>query len=184
LTSTNSSQNSTVLISDVPSSEREKLIPILEESFEGWYLRHSKRTLFDIGLVREARVNDEPAGLIMLKDLGNKLGYVYYIAVSRKFRGTGIAGKLLDNSLSYFFDLGAHEVYASVEEGNEESTRLFLSRKFRRTSRSELAKKYGTINSFVLLRKMLIVPGEVILFRELSLKLNDLSESPSAQSAT
>jgi ribosomal protein S18 acetylase RimI-like enzyme len=172
-------QDSSVLITDVPPNAREDLVPILEESFEGWYLRHSKRTLSEIGLVREAKVNDERAGLIMLKELGNRLGYVYYIAVARKFRGKGIGGKLLDRSLSYFFDRGMQEVYASVEEDNEESSRLFLSRKFKRTSRSELARKYGTINSFVLLRKMLIVPGEIILFRELSPKLDVSIQSTS-----
>ncbi len=166
------SQDSSVLISDVPANEREELLPILEESFEGWYLRHSKRTLYEIELVRQAKVSDERAGLVMLKNLGNRLGYIYYIAVGKKFRGKGIGGKLLDRSLSYFFDRGMQEVYASVEEDNEESSRLFHSRGFKRTSRGELARKYGTINSFVLLRKMLIVPGEIILFRELSPKLD------------
>jgi ribosomal protein S18 acetylase RimI-like enzyme len=166
------------MITDVGPNHREALVPILEESFEGWYLRHSKRTLYDILVVRQAKVNDELAGLVMLKDLGNKLGYVYYIAVGKKFRGKGIGGKLLDNSLSYFFDRGTQEVYASVEEDNEESSRLFHSRDFKRTSRGELARKYGTINSFVLLRKMLIVPGEVILFRELSPRLDKTLQSP------
>jgi ribosomal protein S18 acetylase RimI-like enzyme len=164
------SQDLKVEISDVPVTERDELVPILEESFEGWYLRHSKRTLADIGLVRQALVNDEKAGLVMLKDLGIKLGYVYYIAVAKKFRGKGIAGKLLDNSLAFFFDRGMQEVYASVEEDNVDSERLFYSRNFQKTSRSELARKYGTINSFVLLRKMLVVPGEKILVKELSAK--------------
>jgi ribosomal protein S18 acetylase RimI-like enzyme len=172
------SQDSSVLITDVPANEREELVPILEESFEGWYLRHSKRTLYEIELVKQAKVNEERAGLVMLKSLGNRLGYIYYIAVAKKFRGKGIGGKLLDSSLSYFFDRGMQEVYASVEEDNEESSRLFHSREFKRTSRGELARKYGTINSFVLLRKMLIVPGEIILFRELSPKL-DASLRPS-----
>lgn len=167
-------QDSTIEIRDVSPNEREELFPILEQSFEGWYLRHSKRTLKDIEIVREVRVNDERAGLVMLKDLGNKLGYVYYIAVAKKFRGRGIGGKLLDNSLSYFFDQGMQEVYASVEEDNEESRRLFESRNFKRTTRGQLAKKFGTINSFVLLRKMVTVPGEYILRRELSKSLNSI----------
>lgn len=166
------SEDSAIIITDVSPNEREELVPILEDSFEGWYLRHSKRTLSEIGLVRQAKVNDERAGLVMLKELGNKLGYVYYIAVAKRFRGKGIGGKLLDSSLTYFFDRSMQEVYASVEEDNEESNRLFHSRDFRKTTRSELAKKYGTINSFVLIRKMLIVPGEIILFRKLSPNLD------------
>jgi ribosomal protein S18 acetylase RimI-like enzyme len=166
------SQDSTVVITDVAPNDRDALVSILEESFEGWYLRHSRRTLFDIQIVRQAKVGDEIAGLVMLKDLGNELGYVYYIAVGKKFRGKGIGGKLLDNAVLYFFDQGMQEVYAGIEEGNLESERLFYSRNFMKTSRSELAKKYGTINSFALLRKMLIVPGEIIVVRELSPRLD------------
>jgi ribosomal protein S18 acetylase RimI-like enzyme len=166
------SKDSTIAITDVSPHDRELLISILEESFEGWYLRHSTRMLFKIGNVRQAKVGDEIAGLVMLKDLGNKLGYVYYIAVRKKFRGKGIGGKLLDNAISFFCGRGMQEVYAGIEEDNIESERLFYSRNFVRTTRSELAKKYGTINSFVLLRKMLIVPGEIIVFRELSSKLD------------
>lgn len=166
------SHNLPVTISDAPRDERDNLVFILEESFEGWYLRHSKRTLYDIPVVRQAKNNDKPAGLVMLKDLGRNLGYVYYIAVAREFRGKGIAGRLLDDSLAYFFNQGMHEVYSSVEEDNEDSKRLFESRHFKKTDRGELAKKYGTLNSFVLLRKMVIVPGEMILFRELTPKID------------
>lgn len=170
-----SDQNPGVVINTVPPDQREKLVFILEESFEGWYLRHSKRTLSEIEVVKEAVLEGERVALIMLKHLGNKLGYVYYIAVAKRFRGRGIAGKLLDDALAYFFtEQGMKEVYAGVEEDNEESHRLFTSRGFKKTSRSDLARKYGTINSFVLLRKMVIVPGEVLLF----------CESPSPQGTT
>jgi ribosomal protein S18 acetylase RimI-like enzyme len=172
-----SGQGSSITIQDVPPNQREELVPILEDSFDGWYLRHSKRTLMEIGLVREAKIDGRPAGLVMLKELGNLLGYVYYIAVSKNFRGRGIGGKLLDNSLAYFSSSGMNEVYASVEEDNVESHRLFTSRAFKKTTRGELAKKYGTINSFVLLRKMLIVPGEIILYCELNSKLDKQTPS-------
>lgn len=168
-----SSGDSPITISDAPPNDREALVPILEDSFEGWYLRHSKRTLADIPMVRQATFNGDRAGLIMLKDLGKSLGYVYYVAVAKEFRGRGVAGMLLDNSLSYFFERGMREVYAGVEEDNEGSFRLFQSRGFKKTTRGELAKKYGTVNSFVLLRKMVIVPGEVLLYREISPKLLD-----------
>lgn len=168
-------EDSNFIIMDVTPNEREELVEILKESFEGWYLRHATRTLFNTKVVRQAKVKGQRAGLVMLKDLGNKLGYVYYIAVPEKFRGKGIGGKLLDYSLSFFFDLGMHEVYASIEEDNTESNRLFSSRGFKRTTRGELAKKYGTLNSFVLLRKMVIVPGEMILFKELSPALDSNS---------
>ncbi|MHB1908683.1 MAG: GNAT family N-acetyltransferase [Nitrososphaerales archaeon] len=165
------SEENALVIDDVPLGQRKELFPILEDSFEGWYLRHSKRTALEIGLVRQAKVGQAAAGLVMLKDLGNKLGYVYYIAVAKQFRGKGIGGKLLDNSIEYFATRDFREVYAGIEEDNEESSKLFLSRGFRKITRGELAKKYGTMNSFLLMRKMLIVYGEILLMKELDLKI-------------
>ena len=157
-------------ISDVEPNDKESLVPLLEESFEGVYLRHSKRTLRDIETVRVARVNGEKVGLVMLKELGKKIGYVYYIAVARKFRGQGIAGKLLDDSLESFFQRGMEEVYASVEEDNEESVRLFASREFKETGFGELSKRHGKISAALLYTKMWVVPGETLLHKDLSQK--------------
>ena len=42
---------------------------ILEESFEGWYLMHSKRTLRDVELVKVAMSSEKPVGLVMVKML-------------------------------------------------------------------------------------------------------------------
>jgi ribosomal protein S18 acetylase RimI-like enzyme len=161
-----------ISIKDVDFSERNQLLPILEESFEGIYLWHAKKTLRDIDLVRAAFSGGEPAGLVMLKDLDKRIGYVYYIAVPNRMRGLGIAGKLLDNSIAYFFERNRLEVYSSIEEDNEPSLRLFKSRGFRETSLSELSKKYGMIKSNILRMKMLLVPGEILWVRELSTKLD------------
>ncbi|MGI0079292.1 MAG: GNAT family N-acetyltransferase [Nitrososphaerales archaeon] len=161
------SADSQIEISLVEPNDRESLIPLLEESFEGVYLRHSKRTLRDIETVRVARINGERAGLVMLKELGKGIGYVYYIAVARRFRGQGIAGKLLDDSLERFFELGMEDIYASVEEDNEESLRLFLSREFKKTGFGELSKKHGKISSALLYMKMWVVPGEMLLHKDL-----------------
>jgi ribosomal protein S18 acetylase RimI-like enzyme len=159
-------------IRDVPFEERDNLVPILEEGFEGMYLWHAKKTLRDIELVRAANLNGEPAGLVMLKSLDKHLGYVYYIAVSTRMRGMGIGGKLLDNSLDYFFQKGMIEVYSSVEVDNEPSLKLFNSRGFRATSISELSRKYGMLKSNILRMKMLLVPGELLWVKELSPKLD------------
>ena len=40
---------------DVPKGERERLVPILEESFEGLYLWHARRTLQSIEVVRAVK---------------------------------------------------------------------------------------------------------------------------------
>ena len=83
------------VIAEVPREDRGKLERILEESFEGWYLMHSKRTLHEIGTVRAAVSSDTPMGLIMVKDLEPRVGYVFYVAVSRAYRMKGVAGFLL-----------------------------------------------------------------------------------------
>src|SRR6266567_4164436 len=91
-----------VMIIDVPAKERAGLEWILEESFEGWYLLHSKRTLRDIEVVRVAMSSDKPVGLVMLKTLEGSTGYVYYIAVAKAHRHRGIAKLLLDDALQRF----------------------------------------------------------------------------------
>ena len=80
-------------------------------------------------------------GASMLKMLNSKLGYVYYIAISPQWRGKGIAGKLLNDSIEYFFDRGANEALAGISEDNEESKALFTSRGFRELNFSEMSKK-------------------------------------------
>jgi ribosomal protein S18 acetylase RimI-like enzyme len=157
-----------VEIAEVPKGERERLLPILEESFEGLYLWHARRTLHGIGVVRVARTPDgEDAGLIMLKELGDGAGYVYYVAVPPRFRMRGIGGRLLDDALSLFAEKGVGDVYASVEEDNAGSKRLFASRGFERVQGSKMAAKYGRIRSLLMYREMTVVPGEVLLGKRL-----------------
>ncbi len=163
-----------ISIKEVPPDERENLNSLLEESFEGIYLWHARRTLKEIAIVRVATTaGGERAGLIMLKDLAKNLGYVYYVAVAQKFRRMGIGGMLLDDSLNYFFKRGIQEVYSSIEEDNEPSIRLFHSRSFKEISKGELSKRYGRIRANVLRMKMWIVPGEQLWMKELSARLND-----------
>ncbi len=141
---------------------------MLTESFTGWYLWHSKRTLKGVEVVRAAIVGDRPVGVVMLKTLENKIGYVYYIAVAKEYRRRKVASRLLDNSLDYFSSLGMKEVYASVEEDNPESARLFGSKGFAATGYGEVSRKYGRLHALAMYRKMLVVPGEMLLFREIT----------------
>ncbi len=157
-----------VEIIEVPKGERERLLPILEESFEGLYLWHARRTLHGIGVVREARTAEgEDAGLIMIKELGEGAGYVYYVAVPPRFRRRGIGGRLLDDALSLFAEKGVRDVYASVEEENVDSKKLFGSRGFERVEGSKMAAKYGRIKSLLMYREMTVVPGEVLMGKSL-----------------
>ncbi len=150
-------------IVDVPKGKRASLEWILGESFEGWYLMHSKRTLRDIELVRAATSSGKPVGLVMLKTLGKGIGYVYYIAVARADRKKGIGKLLLEDALSHFKTSGAEEVFASVEEDNKPSEALFSSEGFKPTSFNEVSKRHGSLHTLNMYREMLVVPGEVLL---------------------
>ena len=154
-------------IAEVPIEDRASLQHLLAESFEGWYLSHSKKTLMKIEVVREAVVDEHPVGLVMLKTLYDTIGYVYYIAVAKDYRRRKVATQLLKHSLEYFSGLGMREVYASIEEENEESEGLFQSLGFVRTRYGEVSGKYGNLRALNLYRKMLVVPGETLLCRPL-----------------
>ncbi len=157
-----------VRIVDVPRDERNSLDRILDESFEGWYLKHSKRTLRRIESVRAAKLGDKSVALVMVKKLDSSSGYVYYIAVAEEHRKKGIAGILLDDSLERFKQSGMKEVFASVEEDNEPSEALFASRGFTRTSFGQVSKTHGHLNTMNLYREMMVVPGEVLLHKTLA----------------
>jgi ribosomal protein S18 acetylase RimI-like enzyme len=157
-----------VQIVDVPRGEREALVQILEESFDGWYLRHSKGILRDVERVRAAAFQGAPVGLIMLKTLEAGVGYVYYVAVAKAHRRTGVAGLLLRDALRLFKDAGAVEVFASVEKENAPSERLFAAQGFARTSFAEVSRRHGPIRALNMYRMMVVVPGEILLHRLLA----------------
>jgi len=152
-----------IVIVDVPAWKRAGLEWILQESFEGWYLMHSRKTLRNIELVRAAISPEKPVGLVMLKTLGKSVGYVYYIAVAKAQRKNGIGKLLLEDAISHFKMSGAEEVFASVEEDNKPSEALFASEGFAPTSFNEVSKKHGSLHTLNMYREMLVVPGEVLL---------------------
>ncbi len=157
-----------VVITDVPPGKRAGLEWILEESFEGWYLMHSKRTLRDVELVRVALSSGKPVGLVMVKMLEKGVGYVYYIAVARAHRKQGIAKRLLEDALRLFIASAVKEVFASVEENNIPSEALFASEGFTRTSFTEVSKNHGSLHTLNMYRAMTVVPGEILLRKTIS----------------
>jgi len=157
-----------VTIVDVPAGKRAGLEWILEESFEGWYLMHSKRTLRDVEVVRAAMSSGKPIGLVMLKTLEGRVGYVYYIAVAKAHRKKGIAKQLLEDALRLFKASKVEEVFASVEEDNKPSEALFGSEGFTRTSFGEVSKKHGKLHALNMYNAMRVVPGEVLLRKEIT----------------
>jgi ribosomal protein S18 acetylase RimI-like enzyme len=150
-------------IVDVPAGKRAELEWILEESFEGWYLMHSRRTLRDVELVRAAMFSGKPVGLVMLKTLEAGVGYVYYIAVSKASRKKGIGKQLLEDALRILSTSNVKEVFASVEKDNEPSEALFASEGFTRTSFGEVSKRHGSLHTANMYRAMTVVPGEILL---------------------
>ena len=157
-----------IVIVDVADDHRSELKWILEESFEGWYLRHSMGMLRKIELVRAAMSAGKPVGLIMLKTLEGGAGYVYYIAVAKDQRRKGIAKLLLEDALRSFKLKGVEEVFASVEEDNEPSEVLFAAEGFTRTNFADVSKKHGRLHTINIYREMLVVPGEILLRKEIS----------------
>lgn len=150
-------------ITDVPAEKRAGLDWILEESFEGWYLWHSKKTLRDVELVRTAMSSGKPVGLVMLKTLEGTVGYVYYIAVARASRNKGVGKLLVDDAVRLFRASNVTEVFASVEKNNEPSEALFASEGFTKTSFSEVSKRHGSLHTVNMYRAMTVVPGEILL---------------------
>ena len=157
-----------VVVVDAPPGERAPLEKILEESFEGWYLRHSKGKLLQLEVVRAAMVSGTPVGLVMLKTLEPSVGYIYYIAVAESHRRMGIAKLLLEDSLGRFREAGVEEVFAGVETGNIPSEGLFTSEGFTLTGFGEVSKKFGTIRAINMYRMMVIVPGEALMWKKIS----------------
>lgn len=153
---------------DVPAGKRSDLEQVLEESFDGWYLHHSKGTLREVEVVRAAVLSGSPVGLVMLKPLGRDAGYVYYIAVARAHRKKGVARLLLDDALRHFREAGMKEVFAGVEEDNAPSEALFRSAGFTRTSFHDVSRSYGRFSALNMYRVMRIVPGEFLLHRGLA----------------
>ena len=161
-----------VEVQTVVGSERERLDPIIDASFEGWYQRHAKRTLREIEIVLEASAAEKRVGLAMLKKLDSEKGYVYYIAVLPEYRGKKIGSRLLDKSLDYLSEHGSTIVFASLIQEHEEASYLFTSRGFVKTNYGELAKRFGKLHAINLYRKMLVVSGEVVVYKELVKKPN------------
>ena len=109
-----------------------------------------------------------PVGLVMLKTLEPRVGYIYYIAVARAHRRRGIARLLLEDSLARLRGVGVEEAFAGVEAGNLPSEGLFASEGFALTGFGEVSKRFGTIRAINMYRMMVIVPGEALMWKKIS----------------
>lgn len=150
-------------ILDLVGGSRDRAIPALRESFEGYYRWHAKRTLRDIERVRAYEVDTHLAGASLLERLRPEVGYVFYVFVGTDFRGQGVGGRLLDDALAWFREQGCWVVYAAAEEENAASRRLFGSRGFRLVERKELGWEEGGLGAWGLRGRMHIIGGEVLM---------------------
>ncbi len=154
-----------VRVSTLTGPGRERAIPLVRESFHGYYRWHAKRTLREVPLVRGAEKNGELLGVAMLDRLAPEAGYVFYLAVGAAHRRHGIGGVLLDDALAHFLSTGAEVVFAAAEADNAPSIALFRSRGFRLVERDEAGFREGGLGAWGLRSRMRLVRGEVLLGR-------------------
>jgi len=117
--------------------------------------------------VNAATLGGATAGLIMLKELGEGIGYVYYVAVLPEFRRREVGSRLLDDALAHFKSREVGSVYATVREGNAASLSLFHSRGFLKTGFGEMSKLHGRLRSVYMMLEMQAVAGENVLRKDL-----------------
>jgi len=161
------SDSAGIAVSDWPKERRVVLEAILKDAFEGWYLYHARWKLADAENVLVASEGEVPVGLSILELLDHKAGYVFYIAVRSKARRRGIGSLLLGNSIDFFRSRGCVRVFASVEKDNEPSKKLFESKGFLKVGYAQLSKEYGRIGALTMYSRMVVVPGEMLLAKQL-----------------
>lgn len=152
---------------DLEGDERQLVVPLLREAFEGYYRWHAKRSLREVDRVRAFRVEGELIGLSMLTRLAPEVGYVFYLAVGLAHRRRGIGAELLDDAVAGFLRDGVHVVYGAVQGENEASLALFRSRGFRVVERKELGYREGGLGAWGIRSQMRLVAGELLLGRRI-----------------
>jgi ribosomal protein S18 acetylase RimI-like enzyme len=143
-------------------SARSGVLPILKESFTGYYRWHAKRTLLEIERVQVATLNRTIAGAALLERLVPEVGYISYIFVGSGFRRRGVGAALFDDAIRKFRRQRVLVVYAVAEPENRASIALIRSRGFRRTERKETSWKEGGLGAWGLRSRMRIIGDEVL----------------------
>jgi ribosomal protein S18 acetylase RimI-like enzyme len=152
-----------VRIVELVGAAREEAVPILKESFTGYYRWHAKRILHEIELAQGGYVGAELVGVALLERLIPEVGYVSYVFVGNQHRRRGVGAALLDDALAMFRREGVIVVYAVATADNRASVRLFRSRGFRPVERRETGWREGGLGAWGLRSRMRIIQGEVLL---------------------
>ena len=153
-------QATALRVEQVPKASRERLLPILDQSFTGLYRFHARSTLRKVRWVQASFHGDAPVGLVMLSMLRARSGYVYYVAVAPAQRKAGLGTRLLDSGLQILRGAGAREVFACAHADNTPMVRLLASRGFTMTSFRGLVRMNGLASAVRLIMRMVAAPGE------------------------
>ncbi|MEM3671382.1 MAG: GNAT family N-acetyltransferase [Thermoprotei archaeon] len=151
------------LVEYTNGEKRAALEKILEESFQGLYLWHAKKTLYSVEKVFAAEHASKPVGVIMLKNLLREVGYIYYVAVATEFRSKRVGSVLLEHALEFFRNLNSKWVLAAVEEDNLPSMNLFESHGFKKRNFAWIRSQFGVLRASKMVNDMRLVPGEILL---------------------
>ena len=149
-----------VIVQEVPAESRTDLVSLVDQSFDGIYRWHARKTLREVRWVRRAAREERAIGLIMLTTLTPDLGYVYYVAVLPAERGAGIGALLLDDAMAALRAVGAREVLACIRSENLPSIRLFRAKGFERIRFRDLVRDRGFWDAARLWAGMVVAPGE------------------------
>ncbi len=157
-----------LVLTELTDGARENAVPVIVDSFTGIYRWHAKRTLRSVSRVRGAWRSGELVGVSMLELLDPAVGYVYYLAVLRSHRRSGVARRLLDDALDLFRKCRGP---SRLRRGGRGQLRLFAAvreRGFRPTAPKERSWREGGLGAWGFRSRMMVVSGELLLGLRLS----------------
>lgn len=165
-------------IVELVGPDRDQVLPILKESFTGYYRWHAKRQLREVPVVRAFRVGTEWWGAIALDRLAPEVGYVYYVFTGRRHRRRGVARSMVDDALRGFRRERVAIVYAVVRATNRASLGLFRSRGFVPVAPDEKNWRDGGLGAWGLRSRMRIIAGERLLARRVAGAVGRAASAP------
>lgn len=103
----------------------------------GWSEDEVEGLLSDRAVIaHRATIGGKLAGFIMSRIAADE-AEILSVAVTRRCRGSGVAGKLLRLHLGHLAAHGAKAVFLEVEDGNDPALRLYRRAGFRQVGRRE-----------------------------------------------
>jgi ribosomal-protein-alanine N-acetyltransferase len=101
----------------------------------GWSEDELERLLIDRQVVAHRAMNDRELAGFILSRMAAGEAEILSVAVATRWRGRGVARRLLDLHLRRLAGLGVSAVFLEVEEGNEPALRLYHRAGFREVGR-------------------------------------------------